>query len=224
MDEIKQWLASEGSYFDGLALMAQHSKNRAMIHHLSRKEDRSRLRYQLEKLVGVVRPVVAVVAAPTPEPIPEVKKLGSDTIDALPETMRPYAESAMEAYHKARKAHTYLKEANTDAKRAAIRRELLKHIENNKRDWAVVDAFLKDGTLPQELIPTAAKELKVVPQHVMNAKSSLSKALAALEKNPPAKKAELLKEKIKGLLTEFKASEHEPNEKVQARLRDLGLL
>lgn len=225
MDEIKNWLESGEDYAEGLVLMMRHSKNRAMIHHLSRKEDMARLRYQLEKLVGVTQPVVAVVVQQSDALPPAVKEFGRATLDALPDTMRPYAQEAMESYHKARKAHTHLKEAATDDQRREIRKELIKHIADNQKNWALVDAFLKEGTLPQELVVGgAAKEFKAIPQHVMNAKSNLSKALAALEKNPPADKAAPLKEKINGLLAELSKEGHEPSEKVQVRLRALELL
>lgn len=219
MEDIKQWLADNGSYETGLALLMANSRNKHICRYLSRKNDPEKLTYELSKLVGIapiaVQNIAPVVAADVEDPIAETKQFSK--IDELPEAVRPYAEAAMNEYHKARKAHTLLKSAKNDKSRASFRDELLKHIESNRKYWGMVNNFLKNNILPEVQAVLTANEL-------LTTASTLSRNLKAVEEcTDDVKRAELIV-KIKSNMTILKEAGRKFNDKTTDRLIKLNLL
>lgn len=214
MEEIKTWLQDSSDYNAGVALMVRYSRNRHMCNYLSRKTDMLKLRYELSKMAGVAdvmpsTPVMETVESPKGQ---EVKG-----VEGLPDAIKPYAEAAMEAYHKLRKAHTHLKDAPTDAARMAIRAELMKHLAENERNWAVVNEFQQNGTLPAPAEPLSATQL-------MSAASVLSRSLKSLETVTDESKRSDLIAKVKNSMVSLRAAGREFKPATMERLRALNLI
>lgn len=216
MDEIKQWLNSAGNYDTGLALFKQFSRNRNLCNYFMRKNDIEKLRYELAKLIGAERPIASV---PAIQPNVAETNLAKtvEQIEDLPDELKPFAEAAMQAYHRARKAHTLLKEAKTDKQREVLRKELLSHLAQNKRNWAVVNDFRVNNILPAKTEPLTAAQL-------LTAASSLSRALKSIEHETDEAKRVVVLQKIAGYVATLQSAGREFNAKTADRLRELNLI
>ena len=100
----------------------------------------------------------------------------------LPEVLKEYYDKACKYYHIFRHWHEVMKLAKTDAERkAAI--EMMQPAEDYKTEcWRVIDAWVKDGTLPGQ--KPAAKETEApaeLAEEIMQAKSYITKLLKTLE-------------------------------------------
>ncbi|MEG2099582.1 MAG: hypothetical protein RRY42_06705, partial [Mucinivorans sp.] len=175
-----------------------------------------KLRYELAKLSGAERPAEAVSEISVELPAIDGAKPIERT-DDLPDELKPFAEAAMQAYHKARKSHTLLKSAKTDKQREALRKELLAHIAENKRNWAIVDDFRVNNILPDKTEPLTASQL-------LTAASSLSRALKSIETQTDEAKREVILQKIAGYVSALQSAGREFNAKTDTRLRELNLI
>ena len=102
--------------------------------------------------------------------------------DELPELLKEYYEKACKYYHIFRHWHEVMKLAKTDAERAAAIKMMQPAEEYKAECWHVIDAWVKDGTLPEK--KEAKKEPEApaeVAEEIMQAKSYITKMLKTLE-------------------------------------------
>lgn len=166
--EISDYLKSaEPDYYVGLALFCKYSRNDWLKNWLSRREDRPKLTYELQKLsdaapdenphvqADVARYAQKPAPAPSPDPEPEQpvqeqkRVLVFRTFDDrrtrrsdLPEELQAVYDSISEDYKLRRGLHEKMKSAGTNNDRASFRARLLETDARIKAGWARIDAFL----------------------------------------------------------------------------------
>lgn len=167
IQEISDYLKSaEPDYYVGLALFCKYSRNDWLKNWLSRREDRPKLVYELQKLSEAApsknpnvqadvaryaqKPAPAPEPEPVPEPVQEQKKVQVfRTFDDrrtrrsdLPEELQAVYDSISEDYKLRRGLHEKMKSAGTNNDRASFRARLLETDARIKAGWAKIDAFL----------------------------------------------------------------------------------
>ena len=165
--EISTYLKSaEPDYYVGLALFCKYSRNDWLKNWLSRRVDRPKLIYELQKLSDAApaenpnvqadvaryaqKPAPAPEPEPVPEPVQEQKKVQVfRTFDDrrtrrsdLPEELQAVYDSISEDYKLRRGLHEKMKSAGTNNDRASFRARLLETDARIKAGWAKIDSFL----------------------------------------------------------------------------------
>jgi hypothetical protein len=168
--EILDYLKSaKPDYYAGLALFCKYSRNDWLKNWLSRKQDRAKLMYELEKLSNsphisnpneqadvaryAQKPVAVhepVAAAPVSDPVPVVKPAPAfKTFDDrrtrrsdLPAELQAVYDSISEDYKLRRGLHEKMKAAGTNNDRASFRVRVLETDARIKAGWAKIDAYL----------------------------------------------------------------------------------
>lgn len=167
--EILDYLKSaEPDYYAGLALFCKYSRNEWVKNWLSRKQDRPKLMYELEKLAGTpmpvnpnvqadvaryaqqpVTPAAPAKAEPEPDPKEREQKPSFRTFDDrrtrrsdLPEELQAVYDTISEDYKLRRGLHEKMKAAGTNNDRASFRARILETDSRIKAGWARIDAYL----------------------------------------------------------------------------------
>jgi hypothetical protein len=231
VENIKKWLESDTpDYHSGVRLFAQHSKNRSLLHYLTRKGDKamSKLRYELEKIahirtpaIGRRAPRIATVAnkvkPATTAPVPVVTLPPSPvlavriTIDPegkinpkdLPEHLRILYEKNVEDYKLLRGAHADMKVAKTKNERKKYRKLIAKLDDAIAAHWALIDQWVATGTAPAPATGTATGTANspLSPQEVNTFRTYLSRGLAEPDKITAGKR-DTMQERLSALLAD----------------------
>ena len=200
-NEIKIWLESEGTYGEGLLLLAKYGRNPRKLTHLTRKSDPLVLRYALEKLSAILPKNEITTPAPPfhseiPKPSERLKVIreGSVRYQDLPAPIQEVYRQTCDHYRKMRSMHEKLKLASTDQERAAIRTELLEVDQLHTAAWKAIDKWAADGSLPpvqdpvinSQSSPDTPPDPEGTPdaKAVNSARVGIGRDLKALDKNP----------------------------------------
>lgn len=199
MNEIREWLTQSGSFESGLDLLRKHTHNRFMLQSIHRRHDTQKLRYELEKIVGIGSPAVQKQKPTTMGTIEanvrtEIVREGSIRLDELPQPLQAVYGQVCEQYRRMRSLHEKLKLVATDSERATVRKELVALDGQRREGWAVIDRWRMDGTLP---VVEPAAGVESIPDYkaVQAARLAVSRLLKQLE-GCDAVKAEQYREKI----------------------------
>lgn len=235
---IKEWLESEGSYEEGLALFIAHSRRRALINYLSRKRDPLKLRYELEKMsrYAGARPAgsTTITIPPLPQkPHERLKVLrdGTVRVNDLPVILQGVYNEICGHYARMRHLHEKMKLVGSDAQRAAVRRELLDEDAKHRAAWAILDRWAADGTLPEAATETEShkEEPGTAPDDPPDAKAvnaarvGIGRDLMAIEKNPDEQKRAKLVARLQDHVNTIRAAGCNFG-KSAAKLAELGLI
>lgn len=169
IQEIHDYLKSaEPDYYSGLALFCKYSRNEWLKNWLSRKQDRPKLMYELEKLsqsslpvnpqemADVSRYAQKPVSAPEknePEELVQIRRKKPEprfrTFDDrrtrrsdLPAELQAVYDSISEDYKLRRGLHEKMKAAVTNNDRASFRARVIETDDRIKANWLRIDAFL----------------------------------------------------------------------------------
>ena len=235
MDEkILEWLQSEEKDFDqGYLLLAKVMKNQSILHYLQRKRDQAKLEYELQKLVP------ATTAKTIAEPISEnhaadmkvstgkvekhdgklkVVQGGQVNYDELPAALKPVYDNTIAKYKEMRSVHEKMKLATSDEKRAELRKALDELDTEIESGWAVIDAWIKTGKLPD-----TGKQEKTVDYKAVNAaRTYVSRAIEKAE-TTTGKKLEKLVADLQIRVDTLVAAEAEIKPETREKLEKLGI-
>ena len=201
MDKIKAWLEGNGPFEKGMELFGKYNRNKHIERYLIRKQDRAKLRYELEKIVRGGRYVTAV-SRPAESAIPEkpnenlkVLRPGQIRVDDMPPSVKTIYLEVCDIYKRMRSLHEKMKLVPTDNERAAVRLKLVEMEQKRCAAWEIIDRWATDGILPQT--QTNPGPVPTDPKAVISARASITRNLGLLAKATDPVRIEELKERLR---------------------------
>jgi hypothetical protein len=231
--EIEKWLDSEAkNYQEGLSLLLKYGKNMSMKHFLTRKENRTKLEYELRKFLNIKvreKKTPPTLLPPTLLPLKDERVIitedGKIRIEDLPEVLQGYYRKNAESYKLMRALHEKMKQTNDRLRRAGLRKEIVEYDDAIIERWAVIDRYVATGELPEVKPEPVPAQETLTPQTVNALRTAISRKLEALEKaTVPDRKKAVVIDQIQLAVMKLIGGGQSLSPKVIDRLRVFGVV
>jgi hypothetical protein len=237
-EDIKKWLESNTpDYNTGVLLFAKYSRNRSLLHFLTRKGNSDatmlKLRYELGKIANGApvahspnRSAPASSQSSPPSQSSQIKPVvervhidiaGRINPDDLPEELQVLYKKNVKEHRLMSAAHAAMAAAKNRTDRRKFGRQVRELDDAIAARWATIDAWVAGGQLPTatDKLPAATPDDRLTAQEVNAYRTYISRGVADPDKLSDDKRA-IMQERIAALLADGQKFDDETIAKLSA--------